>query len=94
MFTEPLAELFTDFAELVVVNGLAVQAIFDQSTEVALGEVFTLGPSLRLPASAVPGVAEGQACTVRSAAYQIREVLQLPPDGALLRLVLARSPTP
>lgn len=77
-------------AELVVVGGASVAAIFSTSTEVALGEALVMAPTLRLPAAGVV-VADGTTCTVRSASYRVRQVLQLPPDGRELLLILARS---
>lgn len=77
-------------AELVTVQGVAnVAAIFDISTEVQLGEAIVQAPTLRLPASVA--AAAGGACTVRTVGYVIRQVLDLPPDGAERLLVLARS---
>jgi hypothetical protein len=78
------------FAEAVVVNAVTVSAIVDLDTQVALSDVLYTATTLLLPASAVPAAAEGQACTVRGAAYLIRQVLQEPPDGALVRLVLVK----
>lgn len=93
MMTEDLnAFMSTDeFAETVVVGGASVAALFDVSTELLVGEVLMVAPSLLLPGSAVPAVAEGTACTVRGQAYRVRQVRQEPPDGALVRLVLAKG---
>jgi len=89
---ENLSDFFStdDFAETVTVNGASVVAIFDVSTELALGEALTLGPSLLLPASAVPAAAAGQPAVVRGVAYQVREVRLQPPDGMLVRLMIVR----
>lgn len=77
-------------AELVTVAGVAnVAAIFDNATEVALGEAVVRAPALRLPATVAAAV--GDACTVRTAPYQVRHVIDLPPDGAERMLVLARA---
>ena len=72
----------------VTVQGLQGPAIFDNSAQVALGEIIVLAPALRLPAT-VPA-AEGGACTVLGVNYVIRQVLPLPPDGREQQLVLAR----
>ena len=89
MFVESLAPLFADFGEAVTVNGAAAVAIVNMASEVVIGDVLTIAPSLELPAT-VPAAA-GQECVVRSVAYAIRQVIDLPPDGAVRQLVLARS---
>lgn len=91
--TEDLGAFFDDaeFAEPVVIGGATVDAIFDIASQVVLGEVVTLAPSLLLPAASVPAVDEGTACIVRAANYLVRQVLQEPPDGAVVRLVLTRA---
>lgn len=91
--TEDLSAFFADadFAETVTVGAVSLLAIFDVESQVVLGELLTLAPTLLLPASAAPAVADGTACVVRSVNYTVRQVLKEPPDGALVRLVLARS---
>lgn len=89
MFVESLAPLFADFGEAVTVNGAAAVAIVNMASEVVIGDVLTIAPSLELPAT-VAAVA-GQECVVRSVVYTIRQVIDLPPDGAVRQLVLARS---
>ena len=88
-FVENLAPFFADFGEAVTVNAVAVVGIFNKSTEVVLADVLTLAPALELPATVA--AAAGQACVVRGVAYTIRQVLDLPPDGAIRQLVLARA---
>jgi len=78
------------FAETVTVQGTATAAVFDTASDLAFGDVIGAAPTLLLPASAVPAVAEGGACTVRGAGYRVRQVLAEPPDGAFVRLVLVR----
>jgi hypothetical protein len=90
--TEELTLFFDvgDFAESVTVGGVAVTAIFDTESQVVLGEVLSLAPTLLLPTTTAPAAADGTACTVRGVAYLVRQVLLDPPDGALKRLVLAK----
>lgn len=77
-------------AEPVTVAGVAgVAAIFDNATEVVLGDAVVRAPALRVPATVAAAV--GNACTVRSVAYLVRHVIDLPPDGAERMLVLARA---
>lgn len=76
-------------AETITVQGQSVAAIFDTSTELALGEVLVQAPTALLPATVV--AAEGGLVTARAVSYVIRQVLNLPPDGALRRLVLAEA---
>lgn len=89
---ENLASFFVndDFAESIVVDGTTVSAIFDLGSELQLGEVLALGRSVLLPAASVPSVAEGSTVVVRSVTHRVRQVLQEPPDGLLVRLVLAK----
>lgn len=91
--TEDLAAFFAtdDFADSVTVGGVAVQAIFDVESQVVVGELITLAPTLLLPAASAPAAADGTACVVRSVNYTVRQVLLEPPDGALKRLVLTRA---
>lgn len=76
-------------AELVTVAGIQVAAIFDNASEVVLGDAVVRAPTLRLPATVA--AAEGNACTVRGAPYRVRQVIELPPDAVERLLVLARG---
>lgn len=76
-------------AELVTVQGVQVAAIVDLSTELVLGDVLVRAPSLLVPATVA--AAEGGAVTLRSTAYRVRQVIDLPPDAALRRVVLAEG---
>ena len=89
MFVENLAPYFADFGEAVTVNAVATRAIFNTSTEVVLGDVLTIAPTLELPATVL--AAAGQACVVRGVTYTVRQVVDLPPDGVIRQLVLARG---
>lgn len=89
MFVEDLAPFFADFGEAVTVNAVAARAIFNNASEVVLGDVLTTAPTLELPATVA--AAAGQACVVRGVAYTVRQVVDLPPDGVLRQLVLARG---
>lgn len=88
-FVEDITPLFADFGEAVTVNAVAVRAIFDRSAELVLGDVVTQAPALQVPATVAASV--GQACVVRGVSYTIRQVLDLPPDGVIRQLVLARA---
>lgn len=76
-------------AEMVVVQGLQTPAIFRVQSEVVLGEMLVLAPTLRLPATTP--AAESGICQVRGQAYRIRQVQALPPDGRENLLILARG---
>lgn len=88
MFTEDLTPYFADFGEPAVVQGASVTGIFDSASQLVLGDVLIAEPSLRVPASVA--ASEGGAVQVRGVGYRIRQVLDLPPDGAMRQLVLAR----
>jgi hypothetical protein len=76
-------------AELVTVAGTTVAAIFDNASEVVLADAVVRAPTLRLPATVAAAVDD--ACTVRGAAYLVRQVIDLPPDAVERLLVLARG---
>lgn len=90
-WTEDLSVFFDTVngdAEACAVQGAEAAGIFDASTQLALGEALVTAPTLLLPATVAAD--EGGAVTVRGAAYRIRQVLDLPPDGAIRQLVLAK----
>lgn len=89
MFAETLAPFFADFAESVEVQGVSVAGIFDVSAELVLGDVVGMAPVLQLPSSVA--AAAGGSCVIRGQSYTIRQVLDLPPDGRVRQLVLARA---
>ncbi len=77
-----------EFAEEVLVNGLLVRGIYSISDEVALDEVIVDAPTLRVPAEVAAAI--GDTCRIRGVSFRVRQVLDMPPDGAIRRLVLAR----
>jgi hypothetical protein len=94
-FTEDITAFFditNGFAEQVTLAGLGVAAVVDVDTPLLMGDVLASRvTSVLVAAALVPGAAEGQSCVVRGVAHVVRQVLKEPPDGAVLRLVLARS---
>jgi hypothetical protein len=88
-WVEDLSPFFADFGENVTVNAVAAVGIFDQASELMLGDAMTQAPALQVPATVAAAV--GQACVVRGVTYLVRQVLDLPPDGAIRQLVLARG---
>lgn len=86
---EDTAVLFADFGEAVEVQGAEVTGIVNAASDLVLGEVLVTAPSLEVPATVA--AAEGGSVTVRGVAYTIRQVLDLPPDGAIRQLVLAQA---
>lgn len=88
-FVEDVTPLFADFGESVTVNAVSVRGIFDRAADLVLGDVVTQAPALQVPAAVAASV--GQSCVVRAVSYTIRQVLDLPPDGAIRQLVLARA---
>lgn len=72
--------------------GMSLQAIVDtQSADLFDSDLVTQQPSALVVAGDAPAAAPGQAFVADGVTYTVRRVLQLPPDGALTRLVLARS---
>lgn len=94
-FVENLAPMLADFGERITLAGAGLQAIFDTEATDPLGNVITAEPSVLLKACDAPAAAVGQAVvrntTTGAVSYTVRQVLQEPPDGALLRLVLVRA---
>lgn len=88
-FVDDLSPFFADFGEAVTVNAVAARGIFSKAAELVISDVLTQAVTLELPATVA--ASSGQTCTVRGVAYAIRQVVDLPPDGAVRRLVLARA---
>lgn len=92
MFTESLTPFFADFGQSATLAGSSVTCIFDKSTApVFVGDSLTLEPSALLSASDASSAAAGQTFVTGSVTYTVRQVLEEPPDGALVRLVLVRA---
>lgn len=81
------------FGTAATLAGAALLAIVDRFSELfdEPGGVLTQAPSARVLASAAPAAAAGQAFVADGVTYTVRQVQQMPPDGAVLRLVLART---
>jgi hypothetical protein len=86
---EDVTAYFADFGEATTVQGVAAVGIFNKASELQLGDMLTMAPSLELPATVT--AAEGGAVVVRGVSYVIRQVVDQPPDGVLRLLVLARA---
>jgi hypothetical protein len=69
----------------------ALVAVFDSAAEIVIDDVITQAPAATVRAVDAPAAASGQAFVVDAVSYTVRQVLRLPPDGAWLRLVLARG---
>ncbi len=76
--------------EGVQLAGQPVSGIFEAASLVEQGDVITVAPAFLCAASAAPAAAEGQLLQRAGQSYRVRHVMQEPPDGALLRLVLVR----
>lgn len=71
--------------------GSAVTAMVDTQSLLELDGIVTQGPSAVILTTDAPAAAAGQTFVAAAVSYVVRQVLRLPPDGALLRLVLARA---
>lgn len=78
------------FGVAATLAGSAITAIVDVSAEVVVDDVLTVQPVAMVVAADAPAAAAGQALVAAGTTYTVRQVLKQPPDGALLRLVLAR----
>jgi hypothetical protein len=75
--------------EGVLLAGQPVDGIFEASSVVEQSEVITVAPTF-LTLAAGSAAAEGQILSRTGSSYKVRQVLQEPPDGAMLRLLLVR----
>jgi hypothetical protein len=79
------------FGESVTLAGAAKSGIYSEAGEVVLDGIVTVSPTFVAETSAIPAAVPGQALVRGAATYLVRQVLKLPPDGAMTQLVLARS---
>lgn len=80
------------FGELVVVAGRSINGVYDSAAVLeADNGVISRAPTLRIDTADVSGVANGAVVTVAGVAHKVRQVVALPPDGALTQLVLVRT---
>jgi len=88
---ENLSIFFADFGVDGTLAGVLVRGNFDSVSLIEDGDgVVTQAPSFLMPAtSTVP--APGASLVLASGTYTVRRALAEPPDGALVRLVLARA---
>lgn len=77
------------FGQPATLAGAAVRAVVDEASEVVLDDAIVLAPTAVV--RSVPGAAAGQSFLSAGVAYTVRQVLRLPPDAALQRLILARA---
>lgn len=89
-FTEDTGAYVQAFGVAATLAGVPVTGIFDTQTslEFAAGALYD-APSLLLTAAGAATAAAGQAVVVGATTYTVRQVVAEPPDGAMVRLVLA-----
>ena len=85
------AAYISAFGIAATLAGAAVTAVVDTAAETVLDDVITVSPAATLRAVDAPAAAAGQALVADGITYTVRQVLRMPPDGAMLRLVLARA---
>lgn len=91
-FVEALPPFLADFGRACTLDGGNVTAIVDVQTIEDLDTgALTQAQSALLTASEAVGAAAGQVFVSDGITYTVRQVLKEPPDGAFVRLVLARS---
>ena len=91
MATDDLNAYLSVFGAAATLAGVAVTAVVDVASELVVDDVLTTGPAATLLATAAPAAAAGQALVAAGVTYTVRQVARLPPDGALLHLVLVRA---
>lgn len=79
------------FAEGVTLAGFPMVGIFDLAQEVLVDDVISTSPAFTATTAALAGAAAGQLLVRGGVTYKVRQVLQLPPDAAHTRLILARA---
>lgn len=85
------AEFFSVFGIDATLAGAPLRAIVDVVTDSFDGDMLANAPTALVPAADAPAAAAGQSFVAAAASYIVRQVLKLPPDGAVLRLVLATA---
>jgi len=88
---ETLFDPVVGFGTAATLAGVPLHAIMDTGSDIALEAAVTDEPSARVLASQAPAAAPGQTLVVGAQSYKVRQVLHASPDGAVRRLVLARS---
>jgi hypothetical protein len=92
VFAEDLSVFFdtAGFADSATLDGDVVQVIRDDaSVEVFDNGALTSQPSVLLTAAQAAEAAPGSVLVTNSVTYTVRQVVSEPPDGALVRLMLA-----
>ena len=79
------------FGIAATLAGVALLAIVDTAAEIVLDDVISISPAASVQSGDAPAAAAGQAFVADGITYTVRQVLRMPPDGAMLRLVLARG---
>lgn len=91
-FAEDLGLFLYDFGRACTLAGGQVTAMVNtEGFEDPTTGVITEGPSALLPASAAAAGVPGATFVDGSVTYTVRQKLPEPPDGAFVRLVLART---
>jgi hypothetical protein len=85
------AAYLATFGAAATLAGAALLAIVDTAAEIVLDDVITISPAAFVLGSDAPAAAAGQALVADGITYTVRQVLRMPPDGAMLRLILARA---
>jgi hypothetical protein len=91
MSMDDTANYVSVFGIAATLAGAALLAIVDTAAEIVLDDVISISPAASVQASDAPAAAAGQAFVADGITYTVRQVLRMPPDGAMLRLVLARD---
>jgi hypothetical protein len=91
MSMDDTANYVSVFGIAATLAGAALLAIVDTAAEIVLDDVISISPAASVQASDAPSAAAGQAFVADGITYTVRQVLRIPPDGAMLRLVLARD---
>lgn len=89
-FTEDTSPFFEDFATTGTLAGVAVRGLLDVESANDFDTITQHTSCLLQPTTAVTA-AVGQTLVLAGVTYTVRQVLQEPPDGALLRLIVARA---
>lgn len=79
------------FGNPATLAGSPLTAMVDTASLLELDGIITQAPSAVVLATEAPAAAAGQTFVAAAVDYVVRQVLKMPPDGMLLRLVLARA---
>jgi hypothetical protein len=88
-FDDDLAAMLADAGEAMTLAGQPIHGLFDAAGEVELDGIVTTATTAEVLATV--GAQAGQTLVRHGVSYLVRQALPVPPDGALVQLILAKA---